>query len=68
VGGGDGILDLRLDPAGDLHARLASEQALPAFLGLLWRQGGRLLSVKAARPTLEEWFDQHLRADPPGSP
>lgn len=60
-----GILDLRLDAAGDLHLRLASEQALPAFLELLWRQGGRLLSVKAARPTLEEWFDEHLRPDAP---
>jgi ABC-2 type transport system ATP-binding protein len=64
-GGAVGILDLRVDAAGDLHARLASEQALPAFLELLWRQGGRLLSVKAARPTLEEWFDQHLRPDAP---
>jgi len=68
LAGVGGILDLRLDPAGDLHARLSSERALPAFLDHLWRQRGRLLSVKAARPTLEEWFDQHLRADPPGSP
>lgn len=61
-----GILDLSVDLAGDLHARLSSEQVLPAFLDLLWRQKGRLLSVKATRPSLEEWFDQHLREDPPG--
>ena len=61
-----GILELSVDPAGDLHARLSSEQVLSAFLDLLRRQKGRLLSVKATRPTLEEWFDQHLREDPPG--
>jgi hypothetical protein len=61
-----GILDLSVDLAGDLHARLSSEQVLPAFLDLLWRQKGRLLSVRATRPSLEEWFDQHLREDPPG--